>query len=167
MNLARSAINPRALALLCLLAVAISGSSRAAEQAHYRKATGEYWVCLGIMPAELITGPAPEASATPDQPTRAKNTHHVLVSIFNRAGRRIMDASVDTRVALLGLPGVKKTLEPTSAVGQPVYAGLFPMTGRGPFRIDVEFSRPGVQGTQRVRFYFRHPNFEPPKRRAL
>lgn len=137
----------------------------AAEDLNFRKNVGDYWVYLAVMPADFIAGPpAAEPGATPFQPASARDTHHLMVSIFDyRTGRRITDAVVEARVAALGLSGVKKALDNASAAGAPVYAGLFPMLGRGPFRIDVEFRAQGVTGPQHTTFYFTHPSFRPPK----
>lgn len=138
----------------------------AAEELNFRKHVGDFWVYLAVMPADLVAGPpAAELAATPFQPASARDTHHLMVSLFDyRTGRRITDAIVEARVAALGVSGVKKVLENTSAAGAPVYAGLFPMLGRGPFRIDVEFRAPGATGLQHATFYFTHPSFRPPKR---
>ena len=118
----------------------------AAEELNFRKNVGEFWVYLAVMPADLVAGPpAAEPGATPFQPASARDTHHLMVSVFDyRIGRRITDALVEARVAALGVSGMKKVLQNSSAVGAPVNAGLFPMLGRGPFRIDVEFRAPGA-----------------------
>lgn len=138
----------------------------AAEELKFRKNVGEFWVYFAVMPADLVAGPpAAEPGATPFQPAPVRDTHHLMVSLFDyRTRRRITDALVEARVAALGLSGVKKSLENTSAAGAPVYAGLFPMPGRGPFRIDVEFRAAGATGLQHATFYFTHPSFRPPKR---
>ncbi len=138
----------------------------AAEELNFRQHVGDFWVYLAVMPADLIAGPpAAEPGATPFQPASARDTHHLMVSLFDyRSGRRITDALVEARVAALGVSGVKKALDNTSAAGAPVYAGLFPMIGRGPFRIDVEFRAPGATAPQHATFYFTHPSFRPPKR---
>ena len=137
----------------------------AAEDLNFRKNVGDYWVYLAVMPADFISGPtAAEPGATPFQPASVRDTHHLMVSIFDyRTGRRITDAVVEARVAALGLSGVKKGLDNANAAGASVYAGLFPMLGRGPFRIDVEFRAPSATGPQHTTFYFTHPSFRPPK----
>ena len=138
----------------------------AAEELNFRKNVGDFWVYLAVMPADLIAGPpTAEPGATPFQAASVRDTHHLMVSLFDyHTGRRITDAFVEARVAALGVSGVKKSLENTSAAGAPVYSGLFPMRGRGPFRIDVEFRAAGATGPQHATFYFTHPSFRPPKR---
>ena len=152
--------------LTFLLAGVMALPAFAAEELNFRKNVGDFWVYLAVMPADLVAGPPAAApGATPFQPASARDTHHLMVSLFDyRTGRRITDALVEARVAALGVSGVKKVLENTSAAGAPVYAGLFPMLGRGPFRIDVEFRAAGATGPQHVTFYFTHPSFRPPKR---
>ena len=157
----------RARAVLTLLLAGVMAlPACAAEELNFRKNVGDFWIYLAVMPADLIAGPpAAEPGATPFQPASARDTHHLMVSLFDyRTGRRITDAVVEARVAALGFSGVKKALENSSAAGAPVYAGLFPMLGRGPFRIDVEFRTPGTTGPQHTTFYFTHPSFRPPKR---
>ncbi len=161
---------PRArLSILALVLAAIpSLSGFASEQVEFWTA-GEFSVYLAVMPVEFITGPqpAPEPGATPYQPPAAKDTHHVMVSIFEyRTGRRVTEAAVAARVAALGFSGEKKTLEPTVVAGAAVFANSFPMTGRGPFRVDVEFRVPSAQRREHATFYFTHPSFAPPQRKT-
>lgn len=149
------------------LAAAFSLSGFASEQVEFRRTAGEFSVFLAVMPAEFITGPqpAPEPGATPYQPPAAKDTHHIMVSIFeSRSSRRVTEAAVAARVAALGFSGEKKVLEPTAVAGAAVFANSFPMIGRGPFRVDVEFRVPGAQRHEQATFYFTHPSFAPPKR---
>lgn len=152
--------------LTLLLAGAMTLPAFAAEELDFRTNVGDFWIYLAVMPADLIAGPpAAEPGATPFQPGSARDTHHVMITLFDyRTGGRITDAVVEARVAALGFSGVKKALEKSSAAGAPIYAGLFPMLGRGPFRIDVEFRTPGATGPQQTTFYFTHPSFRPPKR---
>lgn len=154
-----------ALALAAIVALA-PAQPRAAEddEMGFRKEAGGYVVYLAIMPAAVLGGPAEEPGASPfRRAPAARDTHHVMVSIFESAGNeRIEGARVEARVAALGFSGEKKILAATEVAGAPVYAGRFPMLGRGPFRVDVEFLVPGTTATRRARFYFTHPSFAPP-----
>jgi len=157
----------RSSTLALALAAAFSLSGFASEQVEFRKTGGEFSFYLAVMPAEFIAGPqpAPEPGATPYRPPAAKDTHHVMVSIFeSRTGRRVTEAAVAARVAALGFSGEKKALEPAVVAGAAVFANSFPMIGRGPFRVDVEFRVPGAQRREYATFYFTHPSFAPPKR---
>jgi hypothetical protein len=153
-----------AILLTLLVTATVAATAHAAEELSFRKNVADYWVYLTVMPAELISGPPPsEPGAMPFQPPAARDMHHVMVSLFDyRSGRRVTDAEVEARVAALGFSGTQKALESTSVAGAPLYAGLFPMIGRGPFRIDVEF-RTAEAKPQHATFYFRHPSFARPK----
>ena len=153
-----------ALLLALTLAMPSSGDELAPE-AGYRNNVGEFRVYLAVMPADLLAGPGvPQApGANPYQAPAARDTHHVMVSIFESGGgRRVPDAAVQARVAALGFSGEKKTLRPASVAGEQVYAALFPMKGRGPFKVDVEFRPAGAGRDEQARVYFTHPRFAPP-----
>ena len=123
-----------------------------AEETGFRKNVGDYALYLAVMPAALIRGPA------------ARDTHQVMVSIFDsRSGLRVSGLQVKARVAAPGFYGEKRDLEPISVGGATVYGKAFPMLGRGPFRVDVEFSTRYGPHAQQATFYFTHPSFAAPK----
>lgn len=160
------ALSRERLSIIALtLAAGFALPGAAAEEPTFRQTAGVYSIYLAVMPTELITGPGP---AAPDsgklfQQAAPRDTHHVMVSIFeSRTGRRITEATVAARVAALGLPGEKKVLRPTAFAGSVLYTGLFPMIGRGPFRVDVEFRVPSAVQPEQVTFYFTHPQFTAP-----
>ena len=162
----RKSVGPLKRGVLAIaLAASATLSSAATADAGFRKNVGDYSLYLSVMPAQVIRGPvAPEdPAASPYRPPAARDTHHVMVSIFaSRDGRRVTDARVAARVAALGFSGEKKPLESTAVAGAVVYGGFFPMTGRGPYRVDVEFQTPPTALRQHASFYFTHPNFEMP-----
>ncbi len=152
----------RALVLACALAAAPAGAQEAGKT--FAERSGRYVVYLVVMPSEALRGPLPPEipGASPQRRPAAKDTHHVMVSIFDvHEGRRMDGLEVKARVAALGFSGEKRSMEPTEVAGARMYANSFPMLGRGPFRVDVDFSGPDVPA-QYVRFYFRHPRFAPP-----
>ena len=154
-------------ALLALIATVATPPGAAAEESGYRKNVGDYSVYLAVMPAEVIRGPLlpDDAAASPYRSPQARDTHHVTVSIFEtRDRRRVTDARVMARVAALGFSGEKKALEPTAVAGAAVYGGFFPMMGRGPYRVDIEFRAPPRAQRQHASFYFTHPGFKAPMR---
>ena len=153
---------------VALLFAAMPSRATGAEELNFRKNVGDFWVYLSVMPADFISGPAASApGATPFQPPAARDTHHLMVAIFDyRTGRRITEATVEARVAALGFSGTKKALESTTLAGARLYAGAFPMQGRGPFRVNVEFRVPDSTHAQHTTFYFSHPSFAPPKAKA-
>ena len=153
---------------LAAFATIYCAASVGAETLSYRRSAGEFSVYLAVMPGEVLSGPptAADPGASPFQQPAGKDIHHVMVSIFDsRTGRRITNATVEARVAALGFSGMKKPLENTSVMGNPVYAGLFPMQGRGPFKVDIEFHSPENARREHATFYFSHPSFAPPKDR--
>ena len=163
----RQALSGKCLGIIALtLAAGLALPGAAAEEATFRQTVGAYSVYLAVMPRELITGPAlvePDSTRIFQQ-AAPRDTHHVMVSIFeSRTGRRITDATVAARVAALGFSGEKKALEPTAFAGSVLYTSLFPMIGRGPFRVDVEFRVPSTAQAGQLRFYFTHPQFTVPK----
>ena len=104
-------------------------------------------------------------AASPYRPPAARDTHQVMVSIFDsRSGLRISGWRVEARVAALGFSGEKRDLEPISIGGATVYGNTFPMLGRGPFRVDVEFGPRYGPHMQRATFYFTHSSFAAPKK---
>ena len=151
--------------LAFVLTVGIALPGLAAEELSFRQNVGDFWVYLGVMPAELITGPlSPKAGVTPDRVPVVQDSHHIMVSIFDyRTGRRTTDAIVEARVAGVGFSGMKNALEATTVADAVVYAGLFAMPGRGPFRVDIEFHRPASQRREHATFYFTHPIFASPR----
>lgn len=154
-----------ATSLLALAAV-VALPRAAAEESGFRKNVGVYSVYLAVMPAEVIKGPLPPepAGASLNRPAAARDTHHVMVSIFDsRSGLRIGGWQVEARVAALGFSGEKRVLEPLSVGGATVYGNTFPMLGRGPFRVDVEFGARYGPHTQQTTFYLTHPSFAAPK----
>ena len=159
-------LGTRSRLFVVALTAAYGVVSTAAETFTYRESAGEFSVYLAVMPGELVSGPrpAPDPGATPFQPPAARDTHHVMVTIFEaRSGRRLTNAAVEARVAALGFSGVKKPLANALVIGEQVYAALFPMQGRGPFRVDVGFQLPEWKRSERATFYFTHPSFAPPK----
>ena len=152
---------------LVLAAAALAAvPAGAAEEETYRKQVANFSVYLTVMPSEIVLGPLPPdvPGATPQGPTGARDTHHVMVSVFDSpSGVRLRGLEVKARVAALGFSGEKRDLEPLSIAGQTVYANSFPMLGRGPFRVDVEFRAHYGMNPKQATFYFTHPSFAPPK----
>jgi hypothetical protein len=137
----------------------------AADGETYHKPAGTYTVYLTVMPAEMISGPGAEPSpgASPQRAPAASDMHHVMVSIFDtRSGLRMVDMEVRARVAALGFSGEKQDLPPIRLGDGIAYANSFPMLGRGPFRIDVEFRPHFGQRLRQATFYFTHPSFAAP-----
>ena len=158
----------RALAVAAALAaMPLAARAAPANEVWFRKDVAGVAVYVSVMPSAVLGGPAAEEEpgASPFRRAPApRDTHHVMVSLFDSdTGARLSRARVQARVAALGFSGEKKVLEPIDVAGAPLYAAQFPMLGRGPFRVDIEFLLPGARRTQHLRFYFTHPSFAPPR----
>ena len=156
----------RLLALVLAAAAFAAAPAGAAQEQAYRKVAGQFSVYLTVMPSEIIRGPLrPDIpGASPQRPSATRDTHHVVISIFDSAsGLRVENLKMKARVAALGFSGEKRDLDPITLAGHAAYANSFPMLGRGPFRVDVEFQAHDDMHRQELTFYFTHPNFAPPK----
>lgn len=122
------------------------GSVPVSTQTDYSKSAGGYSVYLGVVPTEIVKGhAATHTEATMHGGAKARDSHHVMVSIIEeRSGKQIADAVVEARVGEIGLSVTAKKLEPMVIAGRMTYGNFFPMSGAGPFQIDVEF-RPSGQ----------------------
>ncbi len=84
--LKRTTIAAAALALLAPIASLHGAEPRGPG---FRKNVGDYSLYLAVMPAEVIRGPlaSRDPAASPYQPPAARDTHHVMVSIFEAPKR--------------------------------------------------------------------------------
>lgn len=158
----------RLLGAVLLLAMASHAIAVPAEAKTFSERSGRYIVYLIVMPSEALRGPRPPEipGASPQRAPAPQDTHHVMVSIFDiHDGRRLDGLRVRARVAALGFSGEKRDMQPIQVAGSSLYGNSFPMLGRGPFRVDVDFSGAGLP-PQRVTFYFTHPRFVQPKEAA-
>ncbi len=115
-------------------------------------------VHLGIVPAELLRQDGDHYAEHNLQcpPPRSRNSHHVLVALFDAAsGERITDAEVTTRVSPLGLVGPRKHLHPESIAEAVTYCNYFNMAPHDTYIIDVDIRRPGSPKAIRARFEYR------------
>jgi hypothetical protein len=151
---------------LALASGVLLGTTSAVAQTDYRKVVGGFSIYLGIVPAEIVKGhaqPHPEATMHGGVKT-AGDTHHIMVSIIDdKSGEQVSDAAVEARVGEIGLASVKKKMEPMRIADSMTYGNYFPMTGRGPFRIDVEIWLPTQSRQLKAAFYFTHPSFKAPR----
>ena len=97
------------------------------------KTAGGLTVYLGVVPVEIVKGPA--ASANTERPMhgripRGPHEYHVVAAVFDAAsGARVSDAVVTAEVSGLGLSGSKKKLEPMQIAGTTTYGGFFDLPG--------------------------------------
>ncbi len=94
---------------------------------------GGLTVYLGVVPAEIVKGPA--ASGNTERPMHGRipkgpHEYHVVAAVFDAAsGARVSDAVVTAEVSGLGLSGTKKKLEPMQIAGTTTYGGFFDLPG--------------------------------------
>lgn len=151
--------------VLILIASVLLCASASAET-DYSKSVGGYSVYLGVVPAEIVKGhTAAHTEATMHYGAKTTgDSHHVMVSIMDeKTGKQVANATVEGRVGEIGLSVTGKKLEPMIIAGTTTYGNFFPMSGTGPFQIDVEFRLSGQAQTQSTRFYYTHPSFNTPR----
>jgi hypothetical protein len=117
-------------------------------------------IYLGVLPAAMITGHAPEHPEATMHGGSPGGSHqfHLVVTLFDaESGARIAGAQVKARVAELGLAGTERVLEPMVIADTETYGGYFRLAGDSPFRIALEIHRPGGGQVTRAEFEYRHP----------
>lgn len=145
------------IALLVILAIVALPTAGWGLEAGQTKTEHGLTVYLGLLPAEIIRGHPkshPE-STVHGGPPRGEHAYHIVAAIFDAAsGARIGDAKVMARVSSLGLAGQRQPLEPMSIADTISYGNYFSLSGKGPYRIDLEIARP--QGVVKISFDYRH-----------
>lgn len=132
----------------------------AAAAAEYEKRADGLAVYLGVLPAEVLRGPA-----SPDHVgkmhgglPRGSGSHHVVISIFDERGQRRVDgATVEASVGSLGMGETRRVLEPMKIGDTTTYGNYFPMPAPGPFVVRVTIRRPGQDRPTQVQFNYAHP----------
>jgi len=82
--------------------------------------------------------------------------YHVIVAAFNKKdGTRVADATIRAKVSSKdgGSFGVKR-LELMDAQGKTAYGNFFSLHGQGPYRVQLEISRPGTRGKLHADFLY-------------
>ncbi len=119
---------------VCLLFVA---TLSAADDSKRHQLVGGMSVYLGVIPAQLTQKEHPGMHGGSDKEHR----YHVMVALFDvKSGKRIDDARVTATVAVLGLGGHTKDLEPMLG-GALSYGNYFVMHKPEMYRILVEIKR--------------------------
>lgn len=146
--------------VLAAMLLTLAGESAAADSAQY-KITDGIAIYLGVIPAEIVRGHPkqhPEGAMHGGAPSGERD-HHVMIAVFDSAtGKRIANAKVTARVGELGHLGEsEKKLEPMAIAGTTTYGNFFRLTGSGPYRVQVEIRRPGIEQPTKAEFEFKHP----------
>ena len=151
-------------AIALLAPVLLIGGAALAQPAHAVRQTAGLVFHYGIVPAEIVL-------AHPEQhPERAmhadgarRGSSHVVLALFDQAGRRISQAEVPVTVTLVGGPAVTRTLEPMTIAGQASFGGFFSFVAPGIYRIRFEALRAAPDGVASAEF--EHPVPGPEGRR--
>ncbi len=131
----------------------------AAQESPSFKSAGGLSIYLGIVPAEIVKGYAPERSEESKHggPPRRQHNYHVMVAVFDSAtGARVSGATVTAQVSGLGLSGVKRNLEPMDVGGALTYGNFFDLPGRDLYTIRVAIQREPAQQAVTVEFKYDH-----------
>ena len=115
-------------------------------------------IFYGVMPAEVLRAhPSDHNERTMHGGVPgARNTYHLIVSLFDTKRVRITDAQVQARVSEAGLTPQIKPLQPMLISGVVTYGNYFNMTAPGPFRITLDITQPHGGPPVTVSFEHRH-----------
>ena len=144
----------RLAACLCFAAAFWASAAVAAEDTNV-KSLGGLTAYLGVLPAELVKGPAPHSADKPMHGRSPKGPHefHVVVALFDAAtGARVPDAAVTANISGIGMAGTEKQLQPMRIADTTTYGSFFTL-GRDLYAIKVSVNR---AGTPPVTFNFRY-----------
>lgn len=142
------------------LALALAAAASSANGIDQHRLVNGMDIYYGVVPAEVV-GSHPQQHA--EAGMHGKNllsagTHHLVVTLYdNKTAQRINDAKVEAVVIPLGLAHQQKPLEPMQINGTMSYGNYFNMIGIGPFRIELQITRPGKGGTTKTEFEYRLP----------
>ena len=113
-------------------------------------------VYLGIVPAEIVKGPASHLAERPmhGRIPRGPHEYHVVVALFDAVTRaRISDANVTAQISGVGLSGGSKKLELMQVAGTETYGTFFHLPSRDLYTVKLNVERPG--GLRPLRFDFK------------
>jgi len=140
-------VNQRAIRgwMAALVMLVTSAFAHAVESGQHATVQG-IDIYYGLMPAQVAgKHPQPhEERAMHGGVSDKKDAYHLVVALFDTAGKRITEADVRATVADLGLAGTHKRLEPMRIDETTSYGGYFIMSGDGPYRIAIEVRVPGT-----------------------
>jgi hypothetical protein len=150
-----------ARAIAALAAALLLCSAAQAQPAHALRQTGGLVFHYGIVPAEI------ELAHSEQHPERAmhadgarRGASHLVLALFDRAGKRISQAEVQATVGPVGGPAVTRILEPMTIAGQASFGGFFSFGAPGIYRIRFEALRAAPEGTASAEFEHRVPRPE-------
>lgn len=135
-------------AILLLAATAAWGADNS-----YHKVTDGVAVYFAIVPAEIVRGHPREHPEGEMHGGVAAGENHIMVALFDdKTDERITRAEVSARVSGGRASSIEKRLEPMVIAGSLTYGNYFPMSGAGPYRIELRIYAPGRNKPISMRF---------------
>lgn len=131
--------------MAALIVLVTAASAHAVESGQHAMVQG-IEIYYGLMPAQVAgKHPLPhEERAMHGGVSTGKDAYHLVIALFDTAGKRITEADVRATVADLGLAGTRKQLEPMRIDEATSFGGYFILSGDGPYRIAIEIRLPGT-----------------------
>ena len=142
------------------LALALAAAASLADGIDQHYLVNGMDIYYGVVPAKVVEShPKKHAeSGMHGKNLLSGGTHHLVVTLYNnKTAQRINDAKIEAVVMPLGLAHQQKLLEPMQINGAMSYGNYFSMVGGGPFRIELQITRPGKGGTTKTEFEYRLP----------
>jgi hypothetical protein len=116
---------------------------------------------FGFVPAEILRGHPKEheEQSMHGGIPRGKDTHHLIVSVFDAKTRaRVIDAAITGSVTEVGMATENRKLEAMSFGNAVSYGSYFSMPNQGPYEIVVNVRRVGESVTATAHFQYWHPS---------
>lgn len=136
-----------------LLAGLLLAVSATAAVGGYRQVVDGVAIYFGVVPAELVRGHPrghPESEMHGGAPV---GESHLTIALFeDKSGARINDAEVSARITGDRGLDVRKKLEPMLIAGRLTYGNYFPLSGAGPYRIELSIRLPRMSREIRADF---------------
>lgn len=149
------------ITVLALLFSLASWASRA-EGGH--KIVDGLSVYVGVLPAAIMLG-YPKSSHEREMHGGAPGSssdYHFVVALFDAAsGKRITDAQVKIGGASIGMGFSREKAEPMLVNKVLTYGNYVSMPGPGPYKIQIEVRRPGINKLVEVEFDYPFPISNP------
>lgn len=124
----------------------------AQSKSHYQVVDG-IAIYFGVVPAELVRGHPREHAESQMHGGVPVGENHVIIALFdNASGKRITNAEIKAKLFGAANKKLQKNLERMVIGGNTSYGNYFYMPGRGPYRFELEISRPETSKIIRVNF---------------
>ena len=132
----------------------------AAAATEYEKHADGLAVYMGVLPTQVLRGNADAghlAGMHGGLPS-GSGSHHLVLAIYDeRTKRQVEGAEVAATVTPLGFGPARRRLEPMSIGTSATYGNFFPMSGAGPYTVQVSIHVPGQSRTTELQFNYSHP----------